>query len=129
MDTDQTPLDKTSVYQYSSFRRAAGLIFSAGMIAYDFETKTVIAGGIKQELGMLLAQLDKSLKSFGLCKSDILSVKVFTTDLSKMPLINLEWETYFAGHKTLPTRTTVGVSELPKQANIEIECILEDPNS
>jgi 2-iminobutanoate/2-iminopropanoate deaminase len=47
---------------------------------------------------------------------------VFLKNFADFERMNKTYEAFFAGHK--PARTTVEVSRLPKDALVEIECVV-----
>jgi reactive intermediate/imine deaminase len=49
-------------------------------------------------------------------------VTIFLTDLAHFVKVNEVMATYFA--KPYPARSTVGVAQLPRGAQIEVECVL-----
>jgi reactive intermediate/imine deaminase len=53
---------------------------------------------------------------------DIVKINVYLTDLSDYPLLNKIMEQYFK--KPYPARSTVGVSNLPKDHRVEVDAIM-----
>jgi enamine deaminase RidA (YjgF/YER057c/UK114 family) len=49
-------------------------------------------------------------------------ITIFLTDLAHFVKVNEVMATYFA--KPYPARSTVGVAQLPRGAQIEVECVL-----
>jgi len=54
---------------------------------------------------------------------DIAKLNIFLTDLSNFATVNLIMAEYF--EQPYPARAAIGVSQLPKDANVEMDGILE----
>ncbi len=120
---------------YSHLRRAGDLLFLAGQGCRDPETN-VWAGVSFDATGQLIGvdfeaqvrgvfkNIDAVLQSEGYSRRNVIDVQVFLTDMAKQfPTVNRVWDEYFHGVNPPPTRTTIGVRELPGLNQVEMKVI------
>lgn len=120
---------------YSHIRRAGSLVFVAGQGCRDPETD-IWAGvsfdgeghpaqiDFEAQVKGVFKNIDAVLESGGLTRHNILDVQVFLTDLKQQfPVLNKVWDDFFKDVKNLPTRTTIGVSQLPGLNLVEMKVI------
>ena len=82
--------------------------------AFDFEAQ--VRG--------VFRNIEAALQSGGLTRYHILDVQVFLTDLhQQFSTLNKVWDEYFKDVPQLPTRTTIGVSQLPGFNLVEMKVI------
>lgn len=103
----------TTYGPYSSAKEAHGLLFIAGQVGIDPETK-IASNDFNRQLTQVLENLKNVLILNGLSLSDVINVRVYLTDISKFNQMNKVYETYFEG--TAPSRECVGVAGLPPVA-------------
>lgn len=106
---------------YSLFREAGNFVFISGQIGLDENGK--LPGDIKKETENALKNIFSILEDLGLSPSDIVKATIFTTRIDMFSEINEVWEKMFSEYGTLPARSSVGISALPKSALVEIEVI------
>lgn len=107
---------------YSQAIISNGLVYTAGQIPLDPRTGEVISDNFTKQVEQTIKNVDSVLRAAG---SDILkSVKltVFITDLGKYPELNAVFQNTFKDVDP-PARSVVEVSALPKDVQIEIDCI------
>lgn len=120
---------------YSHCRNVGELVFIAGQgcrdpetdiwagVTFDATNKPVKIDFELQVLGVL-KNVDAALSSQGLNRDHIIDVMVFLTDMEKQfPILNKVWNEYFSKCKDRPTRTTIGVKELPGLNLVEMKVI------
>lgn len=101
------------------------LLFVSGQIPLDPSTGTLkedFEDACKQALNNIMAVVEAGGSSL----NKIINVKIYITDISLFSQVDRIFEQYFGHHR--PTRAVIGVSELPKKAQIEIEAtaVIED---
>lgn len=128
---------------YSHLRQAGLIVFIAGQGCRDPETDIWAGVSFNQEakpvsidfemqVRGVFKNIDAVLKSNGLTRSHIVDVQVFLTDLHKQfTVMNKIWNDYFRDVTPPPTRTTIGVKDLPGLNLIEMKVIgfLQDSTS
>lgn len=106
---------------YSQAVRYNDLIFISGQIPVD-KDGNLINENIEKETEQVLKNIEEILKSIGLSKNNILKTTIFLKDISNFQRVNEVYNKFFEG-TVYPARSTVEVSNLPKNVNIEIEAI------
>ncbi len=106
---------------YSSAVKAGPLLFVAGQGSIDPKTGKLLPGDIESETDRTLRNLQLVLEDSGSSLEDVVSVTVFLRDISKFNTMNEIYRRYFP--KNPPTRTCVGVSELPGGLQIEMNAV------
>ncbi len=80
-----------------------------------------MSGGAKAQAQRVLKNLEEVLRAAGAKLSDVASVTVYLKSMADFKEVNDAYAATFGEHK--PARVTVGVSELPKNALVEISCV------
>lgn len=106
---------------YSQAVQAGEFIFLSGQIPIDPSTGEIIRGDIRQQTQRVLENLKAILESQGLGMEDVVKVTIFLKDLTHFSEVNEVYGTYFPA--SAPARTTVEISRLPKDCELEIEAI------
>ncbi|MEO8665432.1 MAG: Rid family detoxifying hydrolase [Ignavibacteria bacterium] len=115
--TDKAP---KPIGAYSQAVEFGNLIFISGQIALDINGY-VVSDEIDDQTKKILDNIKCILEDNGSSLNNIIKTTVFLKDMIYFNSMNEVYETYFG--KTLPARTTVAVSGLPKNVKVEIEAI------
>ena len=97
--------------------RAGGFVFLSGIVALD-DKGNIVEGGIRSQTKAALEHVGRTLKDYGLDKSDVVRATIWLADLSEFEVFNEEYEKFFAG--SLPARSAVQAG-LNWGARVEIE--------
>jgi 2-iminobutanoate/2-iminopropanoate deaminase len=106
---------------YSPALRAGQLLFVSGQVALHPQTGDLVAGGIGAETRQVLENIGALLRAGGLDFSAVVRATVYLTDLEDFKAMNAVYGGYF--REPFPTRATVQVARLPKDARVEIDVI------
>ncbi len=106
---------------YSQAVSVGGLVYCSGQIALDPKTGALIAGDVKQQTERVLENLKGVLAAAGSDFSRVVKCTVYLKSIGDFTAMNEVYARYFPSEKP-PARATVGVSELPKGALVEIDC-------
>ena len=106
---------------YSQGTSANGLIYSAGQIALDPATGTLVGSNVAEETEQVFKNLRGVLDAAGSDLSKVLKTTVFLATMNDFGAMNEVYAKAFGDHR--PARTTVAVSGLPKGAKVEIEVV------
>ena len=103
---------------------AAGFIFLTGQFGRNLDDADApLPDGIEAQTRQTLDNLIHVLGKLGLTLADVLSVRVFLTRFrDDYDAMNKVYGTYFTEGKR-PTRTCIGVTDLVRDALIELDCI------
>ncbi len=107
---------------YSQAVVANGLVYTAGVIPLDPETKAVAGDDIRMQAERVLTSLSGLLEDAGSSLANAIKTTCFLQDLADFPIFNEVYATFFDGDAA-PARSTVEVAKLPMGVLVEIECV------
>ncbi len=102
--------------------KARGFVFCTGMLGIDLSTFTIVNDSFENEVTQLMDNLRAMLESAGASLDDLVQVTVYLTDIELYGAFNKLYAGYLA-ETVKPARTAIVVSELPRGARVEIDCI------
>jgi 2-iminobutanoate/2-iminopropanoate deaminase len=103
--------------------RAAGeLLFCSGQIPLDPRTGELVAGGVAEQTGRCLENLAAVCGAAGTSLGRAVRMTIYVTDMTKFGDVNEVYGSFF--EKDPPARVTIGVSALPKGAQVEIDAVV-----
>jgi 2-iminobutanoate/2-iminopropanoate deaminase len=109
---------------YSQAVRIGQFVFCSGQIALDPATGTLVEGDIATQTQRVMQNLQAVLESAGTSLANVVKTTVFLIRMSDFQAMNAVYASYFEGPgRVAPARSTVTVAELPRQAQVEIECV------
>ena len=120
MKTINTKNAPQAIGPYSQARVVNNLVFTSGQIPLKSDG-SVVSDNFELECIQVLDNIKEILKASGSSMSNIIKLTVYLTDLSKFDILNNIFNEYFKD--SLPARSTVEVSKLPKDSRVEIEAI------
>jgi 2-iminobutanoate/2-iminopropanoate deaminase len=113
-----------SVSPSSHATEADGFIFLTGQFGRDLDDPAKpLPEGIRAQTEQTLRNMSRALASLGLPMSQMLSVRVFLTHFKRDYEAMNEVYAGFFPSDARPARTCVGVTDLVRDALIEIDCI------
>lgn len=107
---------------YSQAIVANGLVYTAGVIPIDPETKQVAGSDIQAQAERVLTSLKGLLDDAGSSLDQVVKTTCFLQDLNDFPAFNEVYATFFSG-EAAPARSTVEVAKLPMGVLVEIEAV------
>ena len=107
---------------YSQCIVSSSLAFLSGQIGLDPATGQVVNGGIETETKQVMKNIEAILHELGKTFEDIVKTTIFLVDLNHFSTVNQIYGSNFP--KNPPARSTVEVTKLPRNALVEIECIV-----
>ena len=116
--TQKAPL---AIGPYSQAIRAENLLFLSGQISINPETNEFIDGDIEIQTEQVLKNIKAILEAGGSLLEDVVKVTIYLQDIKDFASVNKIYSKYF--EKSLPARACVEVSNLPKNAKLEIDAI------
>jgi reactive intermediate/imine deaminase len=117
--TDSAP---KAIGPYSQAVRAGNLVFLSGQIPLDPATMELVSGDFEAEVRRAFENLKAVVEASGATLDQVVKLTLFLTDLAHFPKVNEVMTAFFK--QPFPARSTVGVSQLPKGARFEVECVL-----
>jgi len=107
---------------YSQAIEIENTVYLSGQIPLVPDTMEIVEGDMRIQITRVFENLDAVVKAAGGSLADIVKLNIYLTDLSHFPLINEIMANYF--DEPYPARAAVGVSELPKGAEVEMDAIM-----
>jgi len=104
---------------------AAGLVWVNGVLPLDLENPSkALAESVEEQSRHIMRNLDQLLAAQGLARQQVLAV---TVHLRQMNRFGGRFEKVYAGFfeaPHIPTRSLVGVSELPREALVAMDFVV-----
>ena len=104
---------------------AAGLAWVNGVLPLDLETPSkALAESVEEQSRQIMSNLDQLLSAQGLSRQQVLAV---TVHLRQMNRFAARFEKVYAGFfeaPHMPTRSLVGVAELPREALVAMDFVV-----
>ncbi len=121
--TDNAP---AALGPYSQGIIAGNLLFTAGQVGIDPKTQKMKQDTLDEEIHQIMSNLSAIAKEAGTSLDNVVKTMIFVTDLNNFAKVNEIYGSYFEGNP--PARSTVEVSRLPADANVEIDMVILIPN-
>ena len=123
IETVQAP---KAIGTYSQAMKSGNTVYLSGQIGLDPETMQMVQG-IEAEIHQVFKNLTVICAASGGSTGEVVKLTIYLTNLDHFPLVNEIMPSYFP--TPYPARAVVGVSALPRGANVEADAILvHSPN-
>ena len=119
ISTNKAP---AAIGPYSQAIQWGDVVFISGQIAFIPGTGELNNNTFEDEVNQVIDNLDAICKEAGGGLDNILKLSIFLTDLSNFDAVNNLMKERFS--EPFPARSTIEVSRLPKDVNIEMDAIL-----
>jgi 2-iminobutanoate/2-iminopropanoate deaminase len=119
-DTPQLPSTLATKGQPQAVRYG-DLLFVSGQIADDSSSLAIVGSDIQTQVRTAMDNLERILENHGLTLSNVLSVTLYLQDIDDLTKVDEVYASYF--HRSLPARSVMRVSGLPKGSLVEISVI------
>jgi len=120
ISTDKAP---QAIGTYSQAVKVNNTVYLSGQIPLVPETMEIVEGNIEAQIRRVFDNLTAVCEAAGGSLQDIAKLNIFLTDLSNFATVNLIMAEYF--EQPYPARAAIGVAQLPKDAAVEMDGILE----
>ena len=124
ISTDKAP---SAIGTYSQAVKVGTTVYLSGQIPLVPETMEMIDTGFADEAHQVFKNLAAVCEAAGGCLNDMVKVNIFLLDLANFAQVNEIMAQYFS--KPYPARAAIGIAQLPKGAQIEIDGVLELPST
>ncbi len=118
----QTDAAPAAIGPYSQALKVGATIYLSGQIPLDPRTGELVQGDFDAQVRQVLTNLKAVAQAAGGGLDRIVKLTVYLTDLAEFPRVNAAMTNYFTA--PYPARAAVGVSALPKGAEVEMEGIM-----
>ncbi len=124
ISTDQAP---AAIGTYSQAVKVGTAVYLSGQIPLVAATMEVISEDFAEQTHQVFKNLSAVCEAAGGELQDMVKVNIFLTDLSNFATVNEIMSQYF--RTPYPARAAIGVKELPRGVQIEIDGIMELPST
>ena len=116
----QTPNAPAAIGPYSQAMIANGMVFTSGQIALT-PSGEMVDGDVSAQCTQVISNLKAVLEAAGSSFDKVIKTTIFLADMDDFGAVNVIYGEAFGNHK--PSRSTVAVKTLPKNALVEIDAI------
>lgn len=107
---------------YSQAILTNNTLFISGQVALDPNNGDMINSSIEEETIQVMNNLKAILNEIGFDFSNVIKSTIYLSDMNNFSKVNEVYGSFF-NKDYVPSRVTVEVSRLPKDANVEIDMI------
>jgi 2-iminobutanoate/2-iminopropanoate deaminase len=108
---------------YSHAVRSGSLLFCSGQIPLDPDTGELVGATAAEQARRCLENLTAVCEAAGASLADAVRLTVYMTDLSAFAELNEVYGSFFK-QDDAPARVAVGVTALPRGAQVEVDAIV-----
>ncbi len=119
----ETKLAPAAIGPYSQAVRAGSLLYVSGQIPLDPQTGELVGSDIESQTRRVLENLSAILKAGGSGLEHVVKTTIYLQDMQQFQKVNEIYGSYFK--PPFPARATVEVARLPRNVQVEIDCIAQ----
>lgn len=117
--TDRAP---AAIGTYSQAVKSGNTVYMSGQIPLVPETMELVSEDFRAQAEQVFKNLSAVAEAAGGSLADAVKFNAYLTDLANFPIVNEVMAEYV--NEPYPARAAVGISQLPKGAQVEIEGVL-----
>lgn len=117
--TDNAP---SAIGTYSQAVKTGNTVYLSGQIGLDPATMEMMEGDISVRIHQVFKNLRAVCEAAGGSLDDMAKVTIFLTDLGHFATVNEIMAQYF--NEPYPARAAVGVAQLPKGTDVEMDGVM-----
>ena len=121
-DIISTPDAPQAIGTYSQAVKVDNIVYLSGQIPLLPNSMELVQGDMRQQIDQVFKNISAVAKASGGSMSDIVKLNIYLVDLQHFVLVNEIMAEHF--QTPYPARAVVGVAQLPKGAQIEMDAIL-----
>lgn len=122
MEVINTANAPEAIGTYSQAVKAGNTVYLSGQIPLDKDSMQLCSQEINPQINQVFINLAAVCAAAGGSLANIAKLTIYLTDLSHFPKVNEIMAEHFT--QPYPARAAIGVSELPKGAQVEMDAIL-----
>lgn len=119
IQTDDAP---KAIGTYSQAVKVGHTVYLSGQIPLDPEIMALVPGDFAEQTKQVFKNLRSVCRAAGGDLEDIVKLNIYMTDLSNFTTVNEVMASCF--HEPFPARAAVGVAQLPKGAEVEMDAVM-----
>jgi 2-iminobutanoate/2-iminopropanoate deaminase len=121
-ETVNAPRAPEAVGPYVHAVRAGGLLFCSGQIPLDPRTGEITGASAADQAGRCLENLAAVCEAAGTTLGEAVKMTIYLTDMAAFAAVNEVYASFF--ESSPPARVAIGVSALPKGAQVEMDAVI-----
>lgn len=119
IQTDRAP---AAIGPYSQAVKAGNTVYCSGQIPLDPATMELVMDSFEAQAVRVFENLSAVAAAAGGTMADFVKLNIYLTDLANFGAVNEVMMRYFQA--PYPARAAVGVKELPKGVDVEVEGVM-----
>lgn len=124
INTDKAP---AAIGTYSQAMKIGTTVYLSGQIPLVPSTMAFISDDFRAQAEQVFKNLSAVCEAAGGELQDMVKVQIYLTDMSNFAIVNEVMASFF--REPYPARAAIEVKGLPKGAQIEIDGVMEIPNT
>ncbi|TQV73745.1 RidA family protein [Aliikangiella marina] len=120
INTDKAP---AAIGTYSQAVKSGSTVYFSGQIPLVPETMEFNSDDVREQIHQVFKNLSAVAEAAGGSLNQFVKLNIFLTDLSCFPIVNEVMAEYFEA--PYPARAAIGVKELPKGAQVEMDAVMD----
>jgi len=120
ISTEKAP---QAIGTYSQAVKVGKTVYLSGQIPLVPETMEMVGGTFEDNVRRVFDNLTAVCEAAGGTLQDIAKLNIFLTDLGNFAKVNAIMAEYF--EQPYPARAAIGIASLPKDAEVEMDGVLE----
>ena len=117
-----SPNAPKAIGPYSQAVRSGNTVYFSGQIPLDPSTGEIVGGDISAQTRRVFDNLQAVCAAAGGSLAQLVRVGIYLTDLANFAAVNAVMAEYC--REPYPARSTIGVSALPRGAQVEIDAVM-----
>lgn len=122
IQTDRAP---QAIGTYSQAVKAGTTVYLSGQIPLVPETMEIVSEDFAEQATQVFENIKAVCEAAGGKTNDLVKVNIYLLDLANFATVNEIMAKYFT--QPYPARAAIGIKELPKGSQIEIDGVMELP--
>ncbi len=118
--TDEAP---SAIGPYSQAVKVGATVYMSGQIPLDPKSMSLVEGEFRVQAKQVFTNLEAVARAAGGSLQDAVKLNCFLTDLANFAILNEVMSEFIK--EPFPARAAIGVASLPKDAQVEIDAVLE----
>jgi reactive intermediate/imine deaminase len=119
ISTNKAP---AAIGTYSQAVKVDNVVYMSGQIPITAETMALVSNDFHEQITQVFKNLAVIADEAGGTLNDAVKLTIYLTNLDNFTIVNEVMHEFF--QEPFPSRATVGISELPKGAQVEVDAIL-----
>ncbi len=107
---------------YSQAVKVGKTVYLSGQIGLDPSSGEMKAPDVREEITQIFKNLTAVVKASGGELKNIVKLTIYLKDFEHFPIVNEVMSQFF--QEPYPARTTIGVRDLPRNAEVEVDSIM-----